>query len=142
MTHAPAGSSLLDEYQAEWRMLKERPHTVLFEGPVAATDAVLLLLQPHIRETIAWNRPHVPITAHNGQTGVLIVREAAALSGDDQKQLLDWLKTEGSRAYVVSTTERSLFALVAAGLFDETLYYRLNVILLPVGPRNPSLNAA
>jgi hypothetical protein len=30
MTHAPAGSSLLDEYQAE-RMLKERPHTVLFQ---------------------------------------------------------------------------------------------------------------
>jgi hypothetical protein len=138
MSHAPAmDSSVLDEYQAEWRMLRERPHTVLLEGPVAATNAVLLLLQPHIPETITWNRPHAPVTAHNGQTGVLILREASALSGDDQKQLREWLEREGSGAHIVSTTERPLFALVAAGLFDETLYYRLNTMLLPVGPGNP-----
>jgi hypothetical protein len=138
MSHAAAtDNSLLDEYQAEWRILRERPRTVLFEGPVAATNAVLLLLQPHIRETITWNPPHAPVTADNGQTGALILKEAAALSGDDQRQLLEWLESEGARAHIVSTTERSLFALVAVGLFDATLYYRLNTMLLRVGARNP-----
>ena len=126
--------SLLDQYQTEWRILREGPHTVLFEGPVAATNAALLLLQPHVGETIVWNRPQAPITALDGQTGVLILREAAALSGDDQRQLIEWLEGEGSRAHVVSTSERSLFALVSAGLFDATLYYRLNIMLLQVGP--------
>lgn len=113
--------------------LRERPHTVLFEGPVAATNAVLLLLQPHTRETIVWNRPQAPVTSDDGQAGVLILREAAGLSLVDQRQLLEWLVREGAGAHIVSTTERSLFALVSAGLFDATLYYRLNIMLLQVG---------
>jgi hypothetical protein len=43
---------------------------------------------------------------------------------------------------IVSTTERRLIALVARGLFDETLYYRLNVMLLRVGSKNAAGLAA
>ena len=34
-------------------------------------------------------------------------------------------------------TARPLFALVAAGVFDATLYYRLNVVLLRVEAPHP-----
>jgi len=40
------------------------------------------------------------------------------------------------------TTERRLIGLVARGLFDETLYYRLNVMLLRVGSKNAAGLAA
>jgi hypothetical protein len=108
---------------------------VLLEGPVAATDAVLLLLQPHIREPILWNRPQAPLNLPSGETHALILREAAALSGDDQRRLLEWLGGAGAGTQIVSTTERPLFTLVADGLFDRALYYRLNVMLLHVGSK-------
>jgi len=47
--------------------------------------------------------------------------------------LLAWLGGPEPRTQIVSTTEHSLFAVVARGPFNETLYYRLNIVLLRVG---------
>jgi len=127
--------SLLDLHQLEWRILREHLHNVLLEGAVAATEAVLLLLQPHIGRPIRSHRARAPLDLPRGETGALILRDVAALSGDDQRRLLQWLGGAGSRAQVISTTERPLFALVRGGFFDAALYYRLNVMLLRVGPQ-------
>jgi hypothetical protein len=83
-----------------------------------------------------WHRPPAPLELPSGETRALILRDAAALSGHDQRRLLEWIGG-GSRTQIISTTERPLFALVASGLFDAALYYRLNVMLLRIGAPYP-----
>jgi hypothetical protein len=132
---ATAGQGLLlDSYEAELGVLQAHPHNLLLEGPSAATEAAVLLLQPHLREPLISTPPHSPFELPEGTIGSLILRDVAALDACDQARLLAWLQGEGFGAQVVSTTERPLFALVALGLFDAALYYRLNVFLLRVGP--------
>jgi hypothetical protein len=130
--------ALLDSYQAELEVLQAHPHNLLLEGPAAATDAALLLLQPHVREPLVSNLAHAPLHLPDGAPRPMILRGVAALTACDQARLLAWLQSEGFGTQVVSTTERPLFALVVQGLFDEALYYRLNVILLRVGPTSSS----
>jgi hypothetical protein len=126
----------LKSFQTKWGILRACRHNVLLEGPVAATNAGLRLLQPQIREPIVWNGPQTPLDLPSGEIGRLILRNVAGLSGEDQTRLLTWLGGLGSRTQIVSTTEHPLFVLVARGLFDETLYYRLNVMLLRVGSKD------
>jgi hypothetical protein len=126
----------LESVQTRWGILRACRHNVLLEGPVAATNAGLHLLQPPIRGPIVWNGPQTPLNLPSGEVGRLILRGVAGLSAEDQARLLVWLRGLGSRTQIVSTTERPLFALVARGLFDETLYYRLNVMLLRVGSKD------
>jgi hypothetical protein len=130
--------SLLDLHQAELEILRTRPSSLLLEGPAAATDAVLLLLHPHLQEPLVRNPPDSPFELPEATTGCLILRDVAALAASDQARLLAWLQGEGFGAQVVSTTEQPLFALVAQGHFDAALYYHLNVLLLRVGPTSSS----
>jgi hypothetical protein len=129
--------SVMDPYHAEWRILREQPHNVLLEGPVAATDAILRLLRPHIREPIVWAGAHAPLDLPSGNTPEFVLRDVAALTVPDQRRLREWLAGTGSNTRLISTTERPLFGLVVGRHFDAALYYRLNVMLLHVGPRNP-----
>jgi hypothetical protein len=135
MSAATTTASLLNGYRTEWRSLSQRPCNVLIEGTVGATDALLRLLQPHIREPIAWHRPGTPLDLPSAETRALILRDAVALSRDEQRRLLAWMGDTGSRTQIISTTARPLFALVGGGLFDAALYYRLNVMLLRVAPQ-------
>jgi len=98
----------------EWTSLRDCRHNLLIEGPVAATRNVLRRLEPHLRQP------------------ALILEDVAALSAEDQRQLLARLDGPGPRAQVISTTEQVLYALVTRGQFDQALYYRLNVMLLRV----------
>jgi hypothetical protein len=72
----------------------------------------------------------MPLEFPTGECGALVVRNASALTSDEQAALSKWL--DGHRRQVVATTEHPLFPLIAEGLFDETLYYRLNVVLLRI----------
>jgi transcriptional regulator of acetoin/glycerol metabolism len=53
----------------------------------------------------------------------------------EQAALLKWLDTRA--AQVISTTTHPLFPLIAGGLFDEALYYRLNVTLMRIDSTLP-----
>jgi len=130
--------SLLDSYQAELGILQAHPHNLLLEGPAAATDAALLLVQPLLREPLVRHALPSSLELPEATTGSLILRDVAALSAGDQVRLRAWLLGEGFGVQVVSTTEGPLFALVALGLFDVALYYRLNVLLLRIGPTSSS----
>jgi len=128
--------TLMNPYEAEWGILRAHPLNLLLEGPAIATNAVLRLLQPHMPEPIRWHQQQRALTLPSEATGALIVRDVTALSADDQTRLLDWIVRAGSQTQIVSTTDRSLFALVTQGLFDQALYYRLNLMLLHIGSRN------
>jgi len=126
--------SLLDSYSMELTVLHAGQSNVLLEGPAAATDAVTLLLRPYLREPFVTNCSEVPFELPEAATGALILKDVAALTAGDQARLLAWLKGAGLRTQVISTSGEALFALVRQGLFDASLYYRLNVLLLHLDP--------
>lgn len=125
--------TLMNPNEPEWRILRAHRLNVLLEGPAIATTAVLRLLQPHLPEPIRWHQPRRALRLRSVETGALILKDVTALSLDDQRRLLDWIVRTGSQTQIVSTTDRPLFALVTRGLFDEALYYRLNLMLLHIG---------
>jgi hypothetical protein len=90
-----SGTRGLVEFQG---VQEEARWALLLEGAVTATDAVLRLLQPHIRAAIVWHWPHAPLDLPGGQTHALILRDAASLSRDDQRRLFEWMKDTGSRS--------------------------------------------
>jgi Sigma-54 interaction domain len=128
--------SLLDPYRAEWRSLLANRHNLLVEGPLTVTHAALLLLKPHIGAPIEWKRPRGRFELPSREGGALILEDVGTLTADDQTELLARLDRARSHPHIISTTEHSLFALVARGLFDPALYYRLNVVLLRFNQRD------
>jgi hypothetical protein len=115
---------------SEWRSVYTGGHNVLLEGPEASTQAVLRLLEPRLCEPVAWKQPHAPFALPSGECGALVVQDIGALNSEEQAQLLAWLDDPSRRTQVVTTAATPLFPLVVRGLFNATLYYRLNVMLL------------
>jgi len=109
---------------------------LLLEGSDASTDPMLLRLAPYLCEPIVRAPAGGAFIPPVGEVGALIVSDVDSLSGDEQSALLAWLASTESRTTIVSTTTRSLFALVRRGLFDVELYYRLNVMLVQVDAEN------
>ena len=67
---------------------------------------------------------------------MLIVRDVDQLSADDHRRLLGYLNAGEARTragQVITTSTRSVYALVESGMFDASLYYRLNTIRLELG---------
>jgi hypothetical protein len=116
----------------EWRSLcTERPN-LLLEGSEESTEGVLLFLAPYLRKPVLWKPSQVPFVNPTGECGAFVLQNVAALDREGQSDLFRWLDEADRRTQVVSTTSQPLFPLVARGLFDEALYYRLNVVLLCV----------
>jgi hypothetical protein len=115
---------------AEWSRICTGRHNVMLEGPLACTEAVLHLLKPHFGEPITMKKSGAPLEPHTFNGGTFIVHDIAAFTRPEQDRILRWLDETPTRTRVVCTTMEPLFPLVAQGLFDETLYYRLNVILM------------
>ena len=116
----------------EWTSLCKQRHNVLLKGPEESTEDVLRFLAPYLRSPVLWRRSHAPFALPTGDCGALVVPNVAALGRKEQSELRGWIDDPNARRQVVSTTVDPLFPLVGRGLFDEALYYRLNVILLCV----------
>jgi hypothetical protein len=101
---------------------------LLLMGTDEVVRAALNRLMPTLRgpiETWTADAPlHLPAPS---QSGTLILRNVEDLSEVDQYCLLKWLEMPAGRTQVVSTSTPLLPSRVEAGLFDERLYYRLNV---------------
>ena len=119
----------------EWDHLCTRKHNVLFEGPEDSIEGLLILLEPHLRAPVLRKPARASLELPTGECGALVLQDVSALSRKEQAELLRWLDDSNARTQVVSTAVDPLFPLVARGLFDEALYYRLNVILLCVDTR-------
>jgi Sigma-54 interaction domain len=115
----------------EWRSPRRN---VLLEGSEPSTLAVLRLLEPHLPEPVIRKGRGSPLQLPDGDIGALILEEVSDLSGDEQARLLAWID-DRCQTQIVSTTARPLFERVARGLFDASLYYRLNVIVVDLERR-------
>jgi len=106
-----------------------RPVNLLVTGTDADVQDALARLMPTLRQPVQTWTPGDPLELPSpAQSGTLIVRNIAALPAADQCRMLLWLEMSGGRTQVVSTTTSPLLPLVEAGVFHDTLYYRLNVV--------------
>ena len=117
---------------SEWEGLWTWRYNVLLEGPKPSTDSFVQLLVPHLPKPLLWNPIQMPYALLARDCGALVLQNVGALSRAEQVDLLRWINESNQRRQVISTSARPLFPLVASGLFDDVLYYRLNVMLLRV----------
>jgi hypothetical protein len=68
----------------------------------------------------------LPSTAFGAET--IVIRDVDALTSEDQWKLCEWLDSRSGRTQVISTASAPLVALVDGQLFNDALYYRLNVV--------------
>src|SRR4029077_16849460 len=62
----------------------------------------------------------------------MVLHDVGILTPAYQLHLLGWLEQTTTRAQLISTSSDPLLPLVQAGVFNETLLYRLNTICLDV----------
>jgi Sigma-54 interaction domain len=116
----------------EWHVLLTSHPNVLLIGPDHATNGALLTLSPQLRQPMCWSRCGESLTLPTADEGTLILRQVEALDADQQQMLLGWL--DESRVQVVSVTSEWLFSRVEFGTFLDRLYYRLNALIIEMGP--------
>jgi hypothetical protein len=115
----------------EWCMFKAvHPNTLLI-GSDEAADAVIAQHLPYLRAPLGDWRPRAAPEPEIS-AGTLVIRDVDTLDAAQQEHLFDWLDRHSGGVQVVSVTETPLFPLVAAGAFLDKLYYRLNVVCMPL----------
>ena len=115
----------------EWLDMCRHGCNALLVGPEPATRRLLTFLGPYLRRPTVWKGArHAPLDLPAG-CGALVLQNVSALGTHDQAAVSRWLDTH--RTQLISTSTQPLFPLIALGLFDEALYYRLNVMLLNIG---------
>lgn len=117
----------------EWRAVYLRHVNVLLEGPETAIEAVLQRLLPHLREPLVSIQPRVAFSLPDIDIGTLILNDVTRLTMQQQAELLEWLNAASPSPQLISTSRQPVFPRIERGLFAEALYYRLNVIRMPVG---------
>ena len=60
--------------------------------------------------------------------GTVVLSDVEELPLEDQQRLNAWLAAADHRPRVISTSRASLFPMIEAGMFVDSLYYRLNVV--------------
>ena len=120
------------------------PPSVQRDLSVARITTANLLLVGNERQVRRLVRLAVPdmqqaavVRCHNGQlqlpstagrAGTIVIRDVDALTPEDQRKLCEWLDSRSDRTQVVSTAAAPLVPLVDSGLFNDALYYRLNMV--------------
>jgi len=109
---------------------RHRP-SMLIVGPVSATEAMLLRLEPSFADPLTLWQPGFDLTLPSAG-GTLLLRRVSNLTAAQQSALLDWFDRDQQRTQVISTATQSLLPLVEQGLFSDILYYRLNPLYVEV----------
>jgi hypothetical protein len=66
------------------------------------------------------------------RAGTMILHDVGAMDQEDQLRLLAWSELASGKIRIVSTASAPLMPLVNAGMFNDTLYYRLNTVFVDV----------
>jgi hypothetical protein len=92
----------------EWRSVWALHHNVVLQGPEAATEAILLLLKPCLREPVLWKPRAAPLTLPPSGVGGFVLQGVGGLDAEEQTRLLTWLEDSDRRStQIVSTTAPS-----------------------------------
>jgi hypothetical protein len=115
----------------EWEIIVDARPNLLVEGPSSTTEGLIQVLASVSPEPWRdWRQapPDAPLST------TLVVRDADALTPEEQRLLLDRLNGVGGQPprQIVSTSARPVFPLVERGVFLADLYYRMNSVRLPI----------
>jgi hypothetical protein len=114
----------------DWHIARTNHFHILVTGAADAVERSLEVLMPHLAPPVCcWTPDALLPTPRDVRT--VVIRNVDALSAERQRDLLSWLEEAAvAPTRVVSTTTVPLFQRVAAGLFLDALYYRLNTVML------------
>ena len=114
----------------DWHIAKANRFHVLIAGSADAVEQSLAVLMPHLDPPVCCWTPDALLPSP-WDVKTLVIRNVEALSAERQRDLLSWLEQAAvAPTRVLSTTTVPLFQRVAAGLFLDALYYRLNTVML------------
>lgn len=131
----PAPDVLGPGLHYEWDIITSSHPNLLVVGPAAVTALLIEALEPHLRQPVRRCEPRVDSVLPLPDKGALIISAVEHMSAAQQQRMLHWLDQLEAPVQVVCTTLEPMFTLVLAGGFLSDLYYRLNVVLLDVTPR-------
>src|SRR5438552_992940 len=113
----------------DWDALVTTGANTIVVGNEEAALGVWTAVWPSLRKPICWVDPD-RLTLPRHATGTLILQGAHALNASAQRAVFDWLDYDDRATRVLTTTVHPLYPLVEDGRFLESLYYRLNMLLL------------
>jgi hypothetical protein len=101
---------------------------------VGATGATIMpLLRTSAPEPSTVLRDELP----HPRSGLYVITDATSLSQAQQRVLIERLQA-GDHPRIVTLSPVALHPRVLAGIFDETLYYRLNAVMIDLtAPTDP-----
>jgi hypothetical protein len=120
------------DFALEWGAVAYQRRNVLLEASSETAAQLLEALGPHLRTPVHEYRPGLRPPMPQPTEGTIILKEVANLTPGEQALVLKLLTERNQTLQVVSTSSEALFPLVERGIFDDALYYRLNVVRLTI----------
>lgn len=143
-----ATGSIARVRQARNRRAQESPDSDLDFARAYGANVLLVGAEPTLTELVCsfWSTFDEPIMIRRSADplqlplgseaiGTLIIHGVETLTDREQQDLRDWLVVRNGRTQVVSTASASLLPMVEAGAFNDSLYYRLNVVCIDLTTR-------
>jgi hypothetical protein len=125
----PTAAALFPQVRVDANSLAQSRANALIVGDRLAAMRVLSVIWPSLKKSVRWvegTRLSLPLEPD----GTLILEEGDRLSERDQRDLLEWLNVHGQSVRVLTISSRPLLPLVEAGAFLDSLYYRLNHVVI------------
>jgi hypothetical protein len=111
--------------------IKEARPNVMLVGAPAAASRIVGTLGTDLRERIVEGRAAEP-EAWPRDGASIVLRDIERLDLAQQQHLIEWLNRQSRRTHLITVVGRSLYPDVKRGKFLDTLFYRLNVVQLPL----------
>lgn len=118
----------------DWALLRTVQANALLIGPPTAIAESLSELKGILRPPVHTWAPATRVPLPDGACGTLIVQNVGALDSAQQVALLEWLNGRREPVQVLSTSDAHIWPLVEHGAFEQSLYYRLNVMYVDLTP--------
>ena len=103
--------------------------SVLLIGENSRTGSVVGAVRAHLGQPLITLLCVQTLELPPVSLGTVILFGVDVLALEDQHRLMTWLE-RGDRPRVISTSRVSLLPIVEAGMFIESLYYRLNTLYI------------
>ena len=112
-----------------WDCVTNSQLNALLIGPRHVTGRLVHSLRSLLAHPIIRVLPHMPLVLPRAdQVGTIILEDVGRLDMAAQRYLLEWLEGAVPRTRMIGTSTVPLLPMVAAGIFDGALYYRLNLV--------------
>jgi hypothetical protein len=122
---------LADDVRADLTAVGRPGVNLLLSGMHEVVQNILDTILSDLETPIArWYPGERLVLPPVSKTGTVILHDVGAMDQEDQLRLLAWSERAAGKIRIVSTASTPLMPLVNAGTFNDTLYYRLNTVLV------------